>query len=364
MNDTNTQCANISKALEDYEFAPWWTTLIKDAVSVLGIVGNIILSGVRMQRHLRNTFNKLLVALAVFDSLALATGLMYSTMKRDKVMTSYFIWPFGHVVITGSIFMTVVIGYERYKAVLRPLDHKLGERYRVLRYVALVTISAVVFNVTKFFEYEPDNCGDSMHFSELYMNKVYLVYNIVVYRLLITGLIPSLMLIYMYAKMYKCIEESHSFRGEIAREDIEVSDMVKKEGKHAHMFAGVVAIFIICNIPDVIVKIVKILHYFKGVREPPLWLLIMVKVRDFCLMLNSAINIVIYTSLSKEFRSELRKAFHKFVRGTFIFTGRHNSVITSNSVLENTIFLRDVGTMLPAYSDTVGPRGSCRNNQM
>ena len=72
-----------------------------------------------------------------------------------KVLTSYFIWPFGHLMITGSIFMTVVIGYERYKAVLRPLDHKLGERHRVLRYVAIVTVSAFAFNVTKFFEYEP-----------------------------------------------------------------------------------------------------------------------------------------------------------------------------------------------------------------
>ena len=73
----------------------------------------------------------------------------------SKVLMSYFIWPFGHFTITGSIFMTVVIGYERYKAVLRPLEHNIGERHRVLRYVALVTLTALAFNVTKFFEYEP-----------------------------------------------------------------------------------------------------------------------------------------------------------------------------------------------------------------
>ena len=247
--------------------------------------------------------------------------------------------------ITGSIFMTVVIGYERYKAVLRPLDHKLGEHHRVLRYVVLVTASALVFNVTKFFEYEPDNCSDSMRFTKLYMNKVYLVYNVVVYRLLVTGVIPSLLLIYMYAKMYACIKASHGFRGTSIRgrnttvtsEDNEV----RKERKHAHMFAGVVAVFIFCQIPDVIVKVVKILNYFQGVSEPPLWLLITVKVRDFCLILNSAINIVIYTSLSEEFRSELRLAFHKFVRGTFLFTGRPHIPPTSNRVLENSILLRD-----------------------
>ena len=81
-----------------------------------------------------------------------------------KILTSYFIWPFGHFTITGSIFMTVVIGYERYKAVLRPLDHKLGERHRVRRYVALVTLTALAFNVTKFLEYEPGKCSAVVKF--------------------------------------------------------------------------------------------------------------------------------------------------------------------------------------------------------
>lgn len=84
MNNT-TQCASGLRhtALEDHELDSW-IPLVKDVVSVLGIVGNIILSIVRMQSHLRNGFNKLLVALAIFDTLTLATGLMYSAMMRDK----------------------------------------------------------------------------------------------------------------------------------------------------------------------------------------------------------------------------------------------------------------------------------------
>ena len=239
MYNTTTQCASICKALEVYELTPcWWVSLMKDVFSVLGLIGNLVLSRVRMQSHLRNVFNKLLVALAVFDSLTLASGLMYSTMKSDKIMTSYFIWPFRHMVITGSIFMTVVIAYERYRAVLHPLDHKLGEHYRVLRYVTIVTVSAVILNVTKFFEHEPDYCN-SIQSTELYMDKVHLIFNIVVHRLLITGLIPCLMLIYLYAKIYICIKASHSFRDEISHQ---VSNMArKKEGKQARMFAGVVA---------------------------------------------------------------------------------------------------------------------------
>ena len=253
-----------------------------------------------------------------------------------QVIVSYFIWPFGHIVITGSIFMMVVIAYERYRAVLHPLDHKLGECYRVLKCITFVTVSAIMCNVTKFFEYEPDNYGSSMRFTKLYMNKVYLVYNIVVYRMLLTCLVPSLTLIYMYAKIYNCIRKSHGFRGSFTSDDNEVR---KKEGNHARMFAGVVVVFIICQIPDVVVKTVHFVQYF--VEEPPTCLLIWIKVRDLCLLLNSAVNIIIYTSMSNEFRTELREAFHKFIRGTFIFTGRpHISVITSNSVLENSVLER------------------------
>ena len=102
-----------------------------------------------------------------------------------------------------------------------------------------------------------------MRFTELYVNKVYLVYNVVVYRLLVTGLIPSFLLIYMYTKIYACIRASHGFRDNsirggtrcgpcsIGSEDIEVR---KKESKHARMFAGVVAVFILCQGPNLIEK--------------------------------------------------------------------------------------------------------------
>ena len=119
-----------------------------------------------------------------------------------------------------------------------------------------------------------DDCSDSMRFTELYVNKVYLVYNLVVYRLLVTVIIPSLSLVYMYAKIYACIRASNGFRGQSSfrcqpsirgRTSIsEDNEVRKKEGKHARMFAGVVAVFILSQIPDVIVKVVKIVNYFQG----------------------------------------------------------------------------------------------------
>ena len=83
MNNT-TVCDSVGRVLEDYEMESW-IPLLKDIVAVLGIAGNVVLSVVRLQGHLRNrAFNRLLIALAVFDSLTLVTALMYSTMLGDK----------------------------------------------------------------------------------------------------------------------------------------------------------------------------------------------------------------------------------------------------------------------------------------
>ena len=61
-NATDSECQ--SHVWKEYEVLLDWVDLFtRDTISVLGICGNIVLIIVRMQRHLRNTFSKLLVAL-------------------------------------------------------------------------------------------------------------------------------------------------------------------------------------------------------------------------------------------------------------------------------------------------------------
>ena len=225
-------------------------------------------------------------------------------------MFPYFIWPLGNIAVRGSIFMTVVIAYERFMAVRHPLNFNRGQRYRAMRYVIFVIIIDIIINVPKFFEFESDDCN-GIRFTKLYVNKVYSIYNIVIYALLPPFNIS--VLIYLYAKIYWDIKESHVRQSSQDCLGCAVSGetLRKRESKQAGIFAGVVITFVFCRIPDVFVTIVQIIKYNSS-TEPPLWFLITFKIRDICFILNSALNIVIYTCVSKQFRNDFRAAFLKF----------------------------------------------------
>ena len=309
--------------MEYEELSPWVDFLTRDVTAVLGIIGNAIIIMVRMHMRLRNTFNKLLVALAFFDNLTLVIFLASSICKTANMFRfifPYFIWPLGNFAVRGSVFMTVVIAYERFMAVRHPLTFNRGQRYRAMRYVTSVIVIDIILSVSKFFEFEPNDCN-GISFTKLYVNKIYSMYNVVLYALLPP--INISVLIYMYAKMYCDIKDSNvtQERHRFSCSNVSLGSarsretMRKKESKQAGIFGGVVFTFILCRIPDVFVTIVGIIKY-NNTSEPPLWFLIALKIRNICIILNSACNIVIYTWVSKRFRGDFQATFVKL----FTFT--------------------------------------------
>ena len=79
---------------------------------------------------MKNSFNTLLVALAVFDSTYLFGAILLAFQNRFDLGTEVLIKLFPHLLfplhqtaICGSIFMTVAISWERYIATHHPLDY-------------------------------------------------------------------------------------------------------------------------------------------------------------------------------------------------------------------------------------------------
>ena len=61
-NLSEPECPSSSKVALEYQMLSSWAFILtKDVVAVLGILGNIATAVILMQRHMRNTFNKLLV---------------------------------------------------------------------------------------------------------------------------------------------------------------------------------------------------------------------------------------------------------------------------------------------------------------
>ena len=342
-NLTDAECPSSAKVALEFLYlnssCTFFTAFLLsiDSVAVLGILGNIATAVILLQRHMRNKFNRLLVALAFFDSILLLTTLAYSIVcvYRDACMIAYpyILWPTRCFAITSSTFMTVVIATERFMAVCHPLKYKPNKHHHVLKCISAVTILAMMFTTTKFMEYEPDDCT-VIRVTKLYKNNVYIIYNAIIYKFMVTGLIPGLILVFLYVKIYKAIKASHLMQRRCsATVDNQVNETMRRmENRRARIYAGVVITFLICNTPDSFLKIAYIMKTVKSTEEPPQWFSMAVIVRTFFLNLNSAMNCVIYTCLSKKFRKEFKRVLGRLKGSDIALASRVENYITPNSV--------------------------------
>ena len=140
--------------------------VVKMILCCFGVVGNAISILLLLSVRMRNSFNKLLAILAVFDLVYLVTMMMDSL--RDLGLHSYFqtlmfphfIYPLNSISLMCSIYMTLIVALERYMAVYNPLDYNrrqqdsTAQRYHIINFVCPLIILAFIFNLTKFFESE------------------------------------------------------------------------------------------------------------------------------------------------------------------------------------------------------------------
>ena len=95
-----------------------------------GVSSNTVFSLLLCRRELCNSFNLLLVCLAVFDTVYLGMAVLESFRKvfhlsspLQMVLFPYVQYPLQGIALTGSIFMTVAISFERYVAVHNPINY-------------------------------------------------------------------------------------------------------------------------------------------------------------------------------------------------------------------------------------------------
>ena len=118
-------------------FAYWTEGPVLVLVSTLGILGNTLSGLILGSKGMRNSFNILLIALAVYDNTYLMGAILESLRKSFDAMSDlhvilfpYFLYPLHQTSMTGSIFMTVAIAFERYTAVFSPINYSLVSKER------------------------------------------------------------------------------------------------------------------------------------------------------------------------------------------------------------------------------------------
>ena len=81
-------------------------------------------------------------------------------------LQGHFLFQLNSVAIVASIFTTVVLAFERYLAVSKPIEYHnatlgINPWRRVMNYIIPVVLFSIIFNIPKFFEIKiqeyPDN---------------------------------------------------------------------------------------------------------------------------------------------------------------------------------------------------------------
>merc|ERR1719232_693026 len=280
------------------------------------------------------------------------------------MMFPYFIFPFMNIAVTGSIFMTVAIAFERYWAVHYPIDYSQAInspeacKKRLFKYVVPVLSFSSAVNLPKFFEsyveavkheivpdgYKlwPDDTvrvngtlienltrADLPYEYEYYIevtdfrkNTYYTIYYTNWTRLLIMGIIPTVLLIYFNYKIYKDVKHRNRRQLSMSRTSATATQQArrKQEDNLAVVFMGIVLIFLVCNFPRNMLSLFESLWIRRsmacqktGMRGFPVWAIILGNFSHLLLVVNSSTNMILYIFLNKQFRMHFMNLVKKIV---------------------------------------------------
>ena len=96
------------------------------------IMNSITLYVLTRQKLKKMFFNKLLICLAIFDTLFIINSI-YESYRLNMTKTNYcsmqgyvllVLYPFRQIVLCCSIYMTIMLAFERYLAVSKPITYR------------------------------------------------------------------------------------------------------------------------------------------------------------------------------------------------------------------------------------------------
>ena len=165
--------------MQSLDFVRWIVEgIILILINFSGLILNLIAIPVLLSKELINRFNRILAVLAVLDAAYNFFDILESIRNQHYLYFSdnqcgpipqymflheyafyRLLYPLQAIVMMASIYATVIVAFERYVAVSRPIstyiqDGSEGWR-KTFNYIFPMILFAVAFNFPKFFEY----CG-------------------------------------------------------------------------------------------------------------------------------------------------------------------------------------------------------------
>jgi hypothetical protein len=199
--------------------------VLVSVVGLIGLVGNTLALIVLSRPSLRDVFHQLLFALACFDILFIFCGGINYTVWGFQVNSDiynylfpYFLHPFTHIAMAGTIFMTLAISIERYFGLCHPLLSPHSRK--AWFYIVPVVVVSVALNIPKFFEIQINSSMvvnnetglnetfPSLGVTDLRVTPSYIRGYIMWTRLFSTAFIPVIMLLFLNIRIISDIFSS------------------------------------------------------------------------------------------------------------------------------------------------------------
>ena len=234
----------------------WISGVFLVIVGLLGVIGNTLSLIVLSQRLFRkNAFFNLLNVMACFDLLfILSYGIKigYQSMacrENYNAELGHITYIFMNLGLTGSIYSTVVVSFERCLSICLP--HLKLCNNRVSIYIFAIVFVTFTFNVPIFFEYHY-SIGNGMLVSEKFSwadSDTYKTSYHLWAALVIGSLLPLLALIFLNGAILTKLN--------LSRKDQTTKMNKNNEGRKrmTRILFGIVGMFMVCHTPCVVWKV-------------------------------------------------------------------------------------------------------------
>jgi len=361
-NSTNTTLGNViaceeptEAAVHVYETFSWlFENVLQTGVGLAGIMANTLAIPILCSKEMSSIFNRLLVLLAIYDNFYILCSLLEALRKNSphndlhEHAFAYGLYQLHNFVLCGSIFLTVGLALERYRAVWRPIEYHnqcVGVnpwRRVIVSYLLPVVVLSSLHTIPKFFEVEMlvqtadvmkaaiFNSTDNLTYdqsvpvnlsmaapTELRLDDTYVVLYVNLARLLVQGVIPFIGLSFLNYRIYWVIRRRSALqnRPQIQNCGNGVASQQKKdaEAKQSLVLFVIVLLYFLCHTPRFILNIHEFItletlkHSIEsGCNSVSLWALGGASISHFLMTLNSSVNFFIYASTSSMFRDILR----------------------------------------------------------
>jgi G protein-coupled receptor 139 len=297
--------------------------IIAPGIAFIGIIGNLINIVVLTRRWMRSSTNCYLTVLALYDTLYLliATSLFlrdYPQIK-SKMEYMYYFWiarPLTNVCSNTGTWLTVTFTVERYIGVCHPMKGRVLCTVERARYIiGAVCALAFLSTLPDFFEYdvivqenttiykvEPNDA------KEILAKVGYYWINPTVFTF-----IPLVLLAVFNSLLIHSVMEASKLRKTMANIDVTARDnrrerQQREQQRITVMLISVVVVFFLCQLPSACLLIVQKVYddvaMVQKVRQ-----MIAGNVFNIFVMVNSAINFLLYSLFSTKFRNTFKRIF-------------------------------------------------------